>query len=398
MSDEEWKNFPVIDGRKFSKYEVSSLGRRRNKKSGHVFSDNPNVGGYIRNEYSDDEGNFKHLSAHNVVARAFLGDPDSGDLTPDHINRDRADNRVVNLRWATAKEQAANSDNSKCKPRGQPIIQYSMKMEELRRWINILTAAKELDIPKSSIAYACRGKLSQAGGFKWAYERKYMDGEIWKEHESLNIQVSNMGRIKPRHCHIIYGSKTTQGYLKYGNPSKLVHIIVAESFLPNPENKPEVNHKDKDGTNNKVENLEWATRSEQMIHSHKNSNPDRYNKTARAVKQYDLEGSFICEYRSIKEASIQTGCSVSGISWVCSGRRESAKGFVFKYSNEDVLNRPALKCPNKIDHVDERGNVINTYNSVKEAANDLGISCKSIYKVLCGETKKTKDGYRFRHN
>ena len=91
-----------------------------------------------------------------------------------------------------------------------------------------------------------------------------------------------------------------------------------------------------------------------MIHSHKDSDPNRYNKTTRAVKQYDLEGNFIGEYRSIKEASRQTGCSVSGISYVCSGRRESAKGFKFKYINEDLINRPATTSPNKIDSVDKK--------------------------------------------
>ena len=121
MSDEEWRDFPLIDGRKFSKYEVSSLGQRRNKESGHIFSNKPDSAGYISNEFGYGGGKYKKIFSHVIVARAFLGKPESNDLTVDHINRDPADNRLINLRWATKKQQTANSDRSKCKPRGQPI-------------------------------------------------------------------------------------------------------------------------------------------------------------------------------------------------------------------------------------------------------------------------------------
>ena len=173
--------------------------------------------------------------------------------------------------------------------------------------------------------------------------------------------------------------------------------MVAEIFLPNPKKKPEVNHKDKNRTNNKLENLEWVTRSENIIHSHQNSNPKRYS-TARSVKQYDLEGNFICEYISTHEASREIGCSQSNISQVCRGDLKSTKGFVFKYIDEDLINRSAIKCSNKVDRIDEEGNVIEAYDSVKTASLDLEISYSSIYHVLRGTRKKTKDGYRFRYH
>ncbi len=403
---EEWKIFPVIEGRKFSKYEVSSLGQRRNKRSGYIYSDLPNSSGYVRNEFRDDKGKSKNISAHVIVAMTFIGEPESDDLTVDHINRDPTDNRLVNLRWATQKQQVANSDKSSRGPKGQPVIQYTMDMEEIKRWPNIITASKELGINRSSISTVCsthvvgakRGKIYQAGGYRWTYERQDLDEEVWKEYKPMSIRVSNMGRIKPPHCHIIYGSKTGEGYLSYGESKKLVHIIIAEAFLPNPEKKPEVNHKDKIRSNNKLENLEWATKSEQMIHSHQNnSNPNRYS-TSRAVKQYDLERNFIGEYKSIKEASRKTGCSISCIYNVCSGLSKSHKGYVFKYSDENVLNRPATKCPNNVDRIDEDGNVIKTYKSIRAAAIDLEISYSSIYTVLGRVTKKTRGGYRFRYH
>nr|QBK85750.1 MAG: HNH endonuclease [Marseillevirus LCMAC101] len=334
MSDEKWKDFPVIHGRSFSKYEVSSLGRIRNRESGYIFSTKPKDDRYVCNSFLDDEGKSKTIRAHVIVARAFLGNPDSNDLTVDHINQEPTDNRLVNLRWATKKQQTVNSNKSRSGSIGQPIVQYTADMKEIKTWPSIITAANKLGIDPSGITKACKGKLNHTGGYKWAYERQDLDGEIWKEYKLSDVQVSNMGRIKPPHYHIVYGSKVG-GYMTYGKPVKGVHVMVAKAFLPNPENKPEVNHKDNDGTNNKLENLEWATRSEQMFHSHKtNSNPDRYS-TAKAVNQYDLEGNFICEYRSRHEASKQTGCSRTSIFRVCSGRAKSTNGFVFTYSNED---------------------------------------------------------------
>nr|QBK86186.1 MAG: HNH endonuclease [Marseillevirus LCMAC101] len=394
MADEEWKNLPVIRGRSFSKYEVSSMGQIRNKKSKYIFSSKP-FGGYIRNKFLDDEGISKNIYVHIIVARAFIGEPKSSDLTVDHINRKPTDNRVVNLRWATKEQQAANSDKSNSGCKGQPVIQYTMDMEEIKRWVNITTAANELKIDKGNISKVCKGSYDHAGGFKWAYERQDLDGEIWKNYEPMDIQVSNMGRIKS--LHITYGSKTGN-YLTYGEPQKRVHVMVAEVFLPNPENKPEVNHKDKNGINNKLENLEWATRSEQMIHSHQsNSNPDRYS-NARAVKQYDLEGNFICEYESIKEASKYAGCLKTSISQVCSGLSKSTKKFVFKYANEDAPNQSVAKYPNKVDRIDKNGNVIKTYDSVRVAALALGISYNSIYEILRGDRKETRGGHSFRYD
>ena len=403
MDNKEWKNFPVIDGRSFSKYEVSSLGQIRNKKTKYVFSVKPSSFGYVRGNFPDDDGKIKKMHFHTIVTRAFIGDPESDNLTVDHINRDRSDNKVSNLRWATIEQQKDNSDRSKAGGRGQPIIQYTMDMEEIKRWPSIITASRELGINNSHITQVCKGRLEKFGGFKWAYERQDLDGEIWKDYKSMDIQVSNMGRIKSR-SHISYGSKAGN-YLEYSNSRKAlrkrVHVIVAEAFLPNPKNKPQVNHKDTDGTNNKVENLEWTTGSENTIHSHKNSNPDRYSRTAKAIKQYDLEGCqnfCIGEYKSLNDASRQTGCSISCIRNVCSGISKSTKGYVFKYSDENVLKRLAIRRPNKVDLIDNKGNVIETYENVIAAASDLEISHYSIYDNLSGKSKKTKDGYCFKYH
>ena len=60
------ENFPNMDGRSFSKYEVSSLGQIRNKRSGHVFSDLPDSEGYVQNTFCDDKGKTKMISVHVI--------------------------------------------------------------------------------------------------------------------------------------------------------------------------------------------------------------------------------------------------------------------------------------------------------------------------------------------
>ena len=211
-----------------------------------------------------------------------------------------------------------------------------------------------------------------------------MEKEIWKDiqgYEGL-YQVSNCGRVKSVkrtawsglnggcyvavHGRILKPSHNGQGYL-FVNLSQdgkekqyLIHRLVGQAFIPNPNNLPIINHKDENPKNNNVDNLEWCTQKYNINYGTRNEkasekmrgrkHSEEHNKKvaekltnhpkkSKPVFSVDKVTGEIKEYPSAHEAERQTGIAQSDICRCLKGKRKSCGGFYWHYvDDKEVAN------------------------------------------------------------
>lgn len=159
--------------------------------------------------------------------------------------------------------------------------------------------------------------------------------ETWKSIKGYdNYEISTLGRVRNKEK-VLKAYKTDNGYFhiflsKNGKQKQfLIHRLVADTFLKNPNNLKEVNHIDGNKGNNKIDNLEWCTRK-QNVHHFFNSNQRNCTKP-KSVVQYDLQGNKINVFKSIREASKKVNIDAHYIIYCCKGIKKTALNYIWKY-------------------------------------------------------------------
>ena len=273
-----------------------------------------------------------------MVAKAFVPNPKGYEFVK-HINGRLTDNRADNLEWVETKPEKKK------------------KKSKSKSTSKTLTVSPTLDLS---------------------------DGKIWKDVMGFEgrYKISKDGRVVsllhkyPRYLKAtpLLSTKREQQLFRYplrGKDgkyhNKMVHMLVAEHFIPNPLGYKYVMHIDGNPKNNKVANLKWTERSVRYrvdrSESYKKLDGKHNLMTTQEVEQYYTDGTYINTYKSISEAAEKTKYSCGSIKQVIDGKLPNLGGYVWKYSGnlyQTQVNRTIVEehisnvsLPNWIHKVDK---------------------------------------------
>ena len=328
MENKEWRDIEGFEGL----YTVSNLGEVINTKTGKKVKPYNNRGLLLIRLYRNGETYRSRLA--NIVSRSFRPKEKEKDLIV-YLNGDSTDCSLDNIKWEYI----------------NPLVESECDFEEV-----------------------------------WAYVKGYED----------LYRVSNYGRLfSIKNNRIVLGrvgkGKNAYRYMTLHdnkrNIRKLLHVLVAEHFIDNPDNKPIINHKDGNKLNNHIKNIEWSTYYENNMHALETG-----LRPTKVVLELDLEGSILNRFNSTVEASKSLDVTKSMITMTCQGKTSYAKGhyLVFEKDYYEGFKPNKGYTIKKVEQLDLEGNTLATFGTISEASLKTGISPSAIYRSCSNKVKNPK--------
>ncbi len=414
MADIIWKVVPFAIN-----YKCSVFGEIRNVKTNKILAQQLDDSGYktLKLYITPDEK--AHYRVHRIVALTWIENPDNKP-TVDHIDRNPANNAVVNLKWANYKEQGENTVHDRSNDVGKAVWQLDINTGNK---IKLHQSAKDavIDLGKNEkinavnfIRIAAKKGNTNAYGYKWEYDIRQIeeyDNEEWKlyiEITNNKYYVSNYGRIKNNDQLMVGFIKKGYYYVSINKKNLRVHILVAKLFVKNDDevNNNIVNHKDLGKLNNKFSNLEWTTTALNNLHAIQNSS----NPTHKKVVNFDKDNNILGTYLNISDAGRALEADISYIRRCCNNFHKKYVGdkLRFKYLDDEevdienmkIVPKEVKKLPRvrKISVYDKDGNFLETCNNVLSAHKKYKIGKGTIKNHCENKVKFNNIDYVFKYS
>ena len=270
---EEWK----VVGTAMN-YEISNYGQVKNKNTKRILKPTL-INGYLAvGLRANNKTSMSFI--HRLVATSFVLCTDKTYVV-NHKDGIKTNNHVENLEWVSLSENGKHAYRLNLhKPNRIGVSQYTLSNVLIKEYDSLLDAEWETGVFNGSISKVCRGDRGKktAGGYIWKYTNYIPTTHPVPEGKAVtgypNYIITRDGMIynSQRNKYLV-SVKNTGGYMFVSlsgeeiRKSFSVHRLVALLFIENPNNYLEVNHIDFDKANNKVDNLEWISRSDNMKHN-----------------------------------------------------------------------------------------------------------------------------------
>lgn len=327
--------------------QISNFGRCKTTR-GIIYTPKPESDGYSRIVI-----NKKRHYIHRLAATSFnLPKATSLHNFVDHIDSKRSNNRIENLRWTTRQENNQNSyKNNKTRSTSgpklsKPVLGCKFYEDTWVHYESSSDAANKLKLYPASVAACARGERNRTGDYKFVYatpnEPEFIaTDEVWKIIPGSKSYISSYGRFRnPRGVASTPKPKVSgYAFVCINRKGYQVHRVVATVFeLHKPsQSHTQIYHIDGDSTNNKIDNLRWATPSENIKASYTTNNNRASNvlRRCKPISGRKIGTNEWIQYAHSHEASDKLGIQQANISACALGKISHAGGYQFKYAESN---------------------------------------------------------------